>query len=134
MNQARDSSLFLISKKDGEILDYVELPNKEINLSVVERVNDYTVIPITCSKYLVKCSEGFFVCNANTDTVYLYGNDKSLTPIIYKIPVVSNFDPVSVLIGFVDAGRYQFIGIETFSRNTTHESSRNLNNILLKNE
>ena len=132
-----DSSIFRISKIDGKILDYVELPSNDINLSIVHRFNEALVVAQINSKYVAKCSDGFLVSNVNTDTVYLYGKDKSLTPMIYKTPKISNLDPVTVLLGCMDAGNYQYMAIETFSRymanvETFHQymDNRNIKNYM----
>jgi len=108
-SQSVDSSYYRISKTDGKVLEYVEFPGNAIDLTdrggSDRRIEGHIRI--------VNCTAGLFLCNPETDTVFLYGKDKTLTPIICKTPLVSDLNPKVILNDFVDAGRYQFIGVST---------------------
>ena len=114
-----DSSFFLISKTDGEVMDYAELPGNDISLSIGGGTGENVFIMITRSKYLSKCSEGVLLSNAYTDTVYLYCKEKTLTPVFCKTPLVSNSGPRVILKGCIDEGKYQYVTIESTSRENT---------------
>ena len=105
------SDFFLISKTDGEVLDYVEIPNNELDLSVA--VGNNGTIQIPTYTRVVKCTEGLLLCNHETDTVFLFGKDKSIIPVICKTPLMSMLEPMVILDNCLDAGRYQFMVIET---------------------
>ena len=119
--QSADSSFFLISKMDGKILDYVEMPNNDIDLSFVPGDSEGNTIPIYTR--IVRCSEGFFLCNPETDTVFLYGKDKSLTPVICKAPLANDLTPKVILDNIMDVGRYQFMLVETLYKKTLMEKT-----------
>ena len=104
-----DSSFFLISKMDGKELDYIELQKSEIDLTHVGNTN----IGIMFYKRAVKCSDGFLLCNPEKDTVFLYKNDKSVTPIFCKSPLIKDLDQKIILGNFIDTERYQFMVIHT---------------------
>jgi hypothetical protein len=103
-----DSSFFRISKTDGRILDYVIIPNNEKDLTdcgggrVLRNFGN-----------MRRCAAGLLLSNPETDTVFLYMNDKSIAPVFCKKPLVDNVYPKVVLSNFTDVGRYQFMTIET---------------------
>jgi len=120
--QLMDSSIFRISKKDGKVLEYVEFPISEVDIFGYS--NKATVIKSYQSR-INNCAAGLFFCLPETDTVFLYGKDKTLTPVICKTPLVSNLNPRLVLGGFLDAENYQYITVEpilSFPPVEKHES------------
>jgi len=106
-----DSPYFLISKTDGAIMDIIKLPEKDYLLrdtrgrSTVGR--QYSV---------VHCPAGVFLCNPDADTVFRYNRDKSLTPVMYKIPPGSESTPKIILNNCVELGEYQFMELITLDR------------------
>jgi hypothetical protein len=108
-SQSMDSSIYRISKKDGKVMEYVEFPINTVD--IIEYTNEYTSMKIYESR-IKNCAAGLFLCLPETDTVFLYGKDKTLTPVICKTPLVNNLNPRLVLGGFLDAGIYQYIKVE----------------------
>ena len=109
LSNDNDSSLLLISKIDGKVLEYVELSKKnKINLSIKtnSEFNSGMFVVTVCG--ITKCSEGMLLFNPETDTVFLYGKDKSITPLITKIPLIEDLDPIIYLENCMDFGRYLF--------------------------
>jgi len=115
-SQSVDSSYFRISKTDGKVLTYVNFPDNVIDLTDrgggIRRVDGYMRI--------TNSAAGLFFCNPETDTVFLYNKDNTLTPIICKTPLVSDQNPKVILNDFVDVGKYQFIRVYTII-NADHE-------------
>ena len=107
-----DSSFFLISKTDGKVLDYIQMPASQNDLSVRPPSGGLIGTVITD---IVKHAEGFLLCASETDTVFLYDKNKNLTPIICKIPPVGNMDPKIILISCLDVDKYQFVEVQTMS-------------------
>ena len=99
-----------ISKIDGKVLDYVELPINNIELKAY--IDDGFFTHIKTSR-VISCSKGLFLCNPETDTVFLYGKDKTLNPVLCKTPLVSTLDPMIVLNNCMEGGGYQFLQIAT---------------------
>jgi len=54
--------------------------------------------------------DGYLLCNPENDTIYLYNKDKLLTPILRKIPLLSESNR-RVLNNCIDVGKYQFMEI-----------------------
>ena len=108
-SQSVDSSFYRISKTDGTVLEYVEFLCNEIDLT------DFGIGNRVIHGYsrLVNSTAGLFLCNPESDTVFLYGKDKILTPIICKTPLVRNSNPRDILDDFLDTERYQFIRVQT---------------------
>ena len=103
------SPFYLISKEDGTVLDYVELPVKPIFLGIY-----HEGWPLSSSTTRqVRCTEGILLCNPENDTVFLYGKDRTLTPVLHKIPLTDATNPMTYLNCYVDLGGFQFIEIYT---------------------
>ena len=102
---------YRISKTDGEVLDSTRLLSKNVDLT--KRGGQ---IVQSKFKQMTHFADEFLLCPPAADTVFLYRKDKSITPIFCKTPLVSKFlddYPKIVLADFLDAGRYQFMTIET---------------------
>ena len=100
---------YRISKSDGEVLDYIEIPYIPIFLGI--NLNGVRLPGLR--NLLVKSPGGVLLCSPETDTVFLYSSDKSLTPILYKTPSVGATDPMIYLNNCLDRGQYQFIEVCT---------------------
>ena len=107
--QAVDARYYHISKTDGDVLEYVEILSNEADLT--RSIDGGFSIPVF--ERITKGAEGLFLCDIETDTVFLYSKNKTLTPIICKIPSVNDLDPKIILTDFVEAGRYQFMLVLT---------------------
>jgi len=123
-----DSSIYRISKKDGSVLEYVEYPITEVD--IVDKGNGNR----STSNYqrIINCATGLFLCNPETDTVFLYDKDKTLTPVISKTPLVSDLNPKLMLTGFLDTGKYQYVTIEPLTNIFDNNSSDELYKSLVK--
>jgi hypothetical protein len=106
---------YRISKTDGEVLDYVELRGTHLLLGGNYDGRWISVLP----RNSMKCSEGVLFWNAQTDTVFLYRGDKSITPVIYQTPSVSSLNPMEYLTLCLDRGQYQLIQF-TIAREGIH--------------
>jgi len=106
------SSFYRISKVDGAILDYIELPISPIFLGIYY---DGRRIPTRYNNRLIRSIEGVLLCNPENDTVFLYGQDRSITPVIYQTPSISSLSPIKYINNCVDMGRYQFMQVVTGS-------------------
>jgi len=118
--QLNDSSFLLVSKIDGKVLEYVEVPSPTVDLAI--NANSSSVSYAGYQR-IAKCADGFLLCNPENDTIYLYSKDKSLTPILRKIPLLSQSN-IRVLGNCVDAGKYQFMKVSnrvTGPRQDLHE-------------
>ena len=103
-------SFYLISKADGTVLDYVELPVAPIFLGIYR--NGTRVWPMNRNR-LIKSKEGVLLCNPENDTVFLYRQDKSLIPVLHKTPLIPSTNPMTYLNNYVDGGLYQFTEVFT---------------------
>ena len=96
---------YRISRTDGEVVDYVELPGIDLFLGV--NYNErWRSVP---RWYLTKCPDGVLLMSPETDTIFLYSSDKSLTPVLYQIPSVVSLNPKECITLCLDKGRYQFL-------------------------
>ena len=108
--QLNDSSFILISKIDGTLLEYVEATS--LSTVIVNERNGR--LSMSTFYRITKCVDGFFLYHPENDTVYLYKNDKTLNPVLHKIPLISE-SPNFVMKGCLDAGRYQFMSVSKIS-------------------
>ena len=111
--QVNDSSFFLISKADGTVLEYINLPKKNIDLSYSDLEGSFFG-QVNYARAR-KSPDGLFLYNPENDTIFLYGKDKSLTPFMHKNPILSNLNPMVVMDICMDVSEFQFISIYSYS-------------------
>lgn len=112
--QVIDSTFFLISKTDGSVLQYIPLPNSNIDLSCKNL--EGTFIGQISYGRVRKCPDGLLLYNPETDTVFHYSKDNSLTPYLHKKPLLSESNPMTVMDICMDAGKFQFISIYPYQK------------------
>ena len=117
---AIDSTFFLISKADGTLLRYIPIPNKNIDLSYKDLGGDF--IGQVSYGRVRKSPDGFLLYNPETDTIFHYGKDNTLTPYLYKRPLLSESNPMTVMDICMDAGNYQFISLYSYGETGTSPS------------
>ena len=104
-----DVQFIRISKADGEVLDYIELNCKKISLQDKRALKgEGRGGPAGRTNRFIKNKEGLLLCNPENDTVFFYGKNKTLTPLICKTPLLDDLDPMVYMNNCVDAGMYQF--------------------------
>ena len=104
-SQSLDSSFIRISKEDGRVLEFAGIPYRDVDIAL----RSSSIAGMSSFKRIIKCASGLYLCNPESDTIFLYGKDKNLKPVICKTPLVSDLDPKVVLQEFTDVGRYQFM-------------------------
>ena len=97
---------YRISKTTGEVIDSIKLPATQTFLGINLNGKQQFAFPLS---HLTKCPEGVLLSSHGTDTIFLYGYDKSLTPILYQTPSITALNPLEFLDNYVDRGQYQFI-------------------------
>jgi hypothetical protein len=102
-----------ISKTDGKMLNCVELPAADVDLGLYRDMNGTRMLVRGRTSRVIKSDGGVLLCNPETDTVFLFGKDRCLTPVIYKTPAIGASDPMAYLNNCIDAGRYQFMEMYT---------------------
>lgn len=107
--QTIDSAFFLISKLDGTVLDYISLPNKNIDLSYKD-LNSVFTGQVSYGR-VRKSADGLLLYNPESDTVFHYSKEKRLTPYMHKKPILSSQTSMTVMDICMDAGKYQFIAV-----------------------
>lgn len=110
--QTIDSAFFLISRLDGTVLDYISLPNKNIDLSYTD-LNSVFTGQVSYGR-VRKSADGLLLYNPESDTVFHYSKEKHLTPYMYKKPILSSQTPMTVMDICMDAGKYQFIAVYSY--------------------
>ena len=109
------SPFYRISKHDGSVLDYLEMQIAPIFLGTTTQ-EGFKMPPRGINR-IVKSKEGVFICNPESDTVFLYRKNQPLLPVIYKTPLVASTDPMTYLNNCVDEGNYQFMEVNTVAEN-----------------
>lgn len=112
IEQTIDSTFFLISKSDGTVLDYILLPNKNIDLSYKNSVFTGQV----GYGRVRKSADGLLLYNPESDTIFHYSKEKHLTPYMHKKPILRNQSPMTVMDICMDAGKYQFIAVYPYQK------------------
>ncbi len=112
--QVEDSSFYLISKTDGAVLEYINLPRKNIDLSYKNL--EGTFFGQVNYARVRKSPNGLFLFNPENDTVFLYNNDRVLTPYMHKKPLLSTLNPLKVMDICMEMGEFQFISVYSYSK------------------
>ena len=104
-----------ISKKDGSVIEEIDIPNhKEIMLNHKEihsndRAGIRATIKIAQTHNIVKYKDGFLLTDHSLDTVFFYGRNNELSPILVRTPSIFDMDPYVLINSFVEAGNYLFL-------------------------
>ena len=99
---------YLISKANGDVLDHFTLPVTTHFLGIYWKGERISGVP---TRRLVKSPEGAMLCNAGTDTIFLYNHDKSLIPVLSKTPSVQSLNPMEYFDNCLEIGQYQYIKV-----------------------
>ena len=118
-----DSTFFLISKTDGAVLEYIKLPSTNIDCVSVIDINGAFFGEVNYTR-VRKCPDGLFLYNPGTDTIFLYGKDKSLTPYMHQKPLLSNLNPMIVMNNCMDAGRFQLMSVRPYTGDGEYSPAR----------
>ena len=110
-----DSTVYLISTTTGSLQEYIDLPNNNIDLSIR---SDWGFGEIGYTR-VRKCPDGLFLYNPETDTIFLYGKDKSLTPYLHKKPLLNDMDPLHAMDNCLDAGNFLFLSVISYKPDGT---------------
>lgn len=110
--QDKDSSFYLVSKVDGAVLEYINLPRKNIDLSYSDLAG--TFLGQVNYARVRKSLNGLFLYNPENDTIFLYNKNKSLTPFLYKKPLLNNYNPMIVMDICMDVDCFQFISLYSY--------------------
>ena len=113
--QFTDSSFLLISKTDGTVLEYINLPGNNIDLSVSNP--ERTFWGQEGYARVRKCPDGLFLYNPETDTVFFFSKNKTLTPYLHKKPLLSDLDHKLAMDICMDAGKYLFLSVIRYATN-----------------
>jgi len=103
---------YFISKSDGTVLDSLIMPLSPQYLGIYIDGRLIPGLPNTKNR-LIKNKDGVYLCNPESDTVFVVNKNKSLIPVIHKIPLVGSTDPKTHFNNCIDAGRYQFTELYT---------------------
>jgi hypothetical protein len=105
-SEKTDSSYVFLSKANGEILSFVNLPAENIvATSIIDKKRQQSLFMPT--QQLVKDNDGFILSPISLDTVYRLTKEKQLVPLFTRTPSVKNsgtpsiFTPVLVTDRFI---------------------------------
>lgn len=112
--QVYDSTFYLISTTDGMVLEYIPLPSENINLSI-KNLDGLFIGQVSYGR-LRRSSEGVLLYNPESDTVFHYSNNKSLTPYLHKKPLLSETRSMTVMDICMEAGGFQFISLYSYAQ------------------
>lgn len=113
MNNYPNPSYLKISKIDGGIEDYINVPEDffGVDLTVLADIGGKAVKAPALTFHIITHEDGLLLHNHATDTVFLYGYDDSLTPYMIQSPSVKDLNPGVYINTVVDRGGYQFIDL-----------------------
>ncbi|MDH6311829.1 hypothetical protein M2137_000588 [Parabacteroides sp. PFB2-10] len=113
VTQVNDSSFYLLSRMDGKVLEYIEMPTNDIDVSTINKEGAFGQVGYGRMRW---SPDGLLLYNPETDTVFFYNKDKTLTPFMHKKPLLSDLNPMMVMDICMDVGDYQFISVHTYQK------------------
>ncbi len=97
-----------VSKDDGHLISYVKMPKDySFEVSAPLQVGQMTLKMAGPLQRLVGHRDGFLLTNQETDTIFLYREER-LTPVFVHTPPIKGMPEKSYLNGYVEAGDYLF--------------------------
>ena len=115
-----DSAFMLISRTDGRLIEYVKMPSPTIDLSIRNEgggsIFGHRVV-------FTKHTEGFLLCTPGNDTIFLFCRNRTLTPVLRKIPLMSDGNR-RILENMIDTGKYQFVSVSDRRTEIRQDSRR----------
>ena len=100
-----------ISRKDASVIEEIDVPNhKEIMLNRRTQLDSRRVnVRIAPTYNIVRYKDGFLLTDHSLDTVFFYGRNKELSPVLVRTPSIFDMDPYVFINSFVEAGDYLFL-------------------------
>ena len=104
----------LISKKNGEIVEKIDIPTDE-RMNIVYIIQDERGISALAAPAhrIVRYKDGFLLTDFALDTVFFLSQNRELTPILTRSPAIQSMSRIIYLNSFVEAGNYQFFSAVT---------------------
>ena len=112
MKEHKYITFYQISKEDGAILDSLKLLINEVEV-LFKSDQGITLEPSFIR--MMKCVDGVFLHNPENDTIFLYAQNKSLTPVLYQIPRMQDTEPKVYMQNCCEIGGYKFFEATTLS-------------------
>jgi hypothetical protein len=111
----QESPFIRISKKEGDLIERVPVPQDDkIELITTFNADNGAILSVPGkANRIVKCRDGFLLRNPETDTIFFYNKDLTLTPAMIQTPSVKSLTPMVYINNYIDTEQYQFIEIIT---------------------
>ena len=109
-NNAYNKNFVRISRKDASIIEEIDIPNhKDIMLYAKVQSGLRVSVRAAPAYNIVKYKDGFLLTDHSLDTVFFYGRNNELSPVLVRTPSIFDMDPYVFINSFVDAGDYLFL-------------------------
>ena len=109
-SESFESSFLLVSKENGEILEFIPLRRKEKpQLYIMETIENSMYFVMGKMFNIVHHRDGFLLTDYSLDTVYLYDRNRNITPFLIRSPQIQEMQPVVYLNSLVESAQYQFL-------------------------
>lgn len=110
-NDRFSSSFIRVSRLDGDIEEYINIPEDFYDVDLTAEWEDLRVSNITSR--ILPHNEGLLLHNQETDTVFLYRKDHTISPFLIQSPSVKDMNPGVYIRSVVDIPNYLFIELNT---------------------
>ena len=107
----KETSFFLMSKKDGRIAKEIKLPFKEkISLKSITKTGESEWWVAMSNPYssIIPYAGNYILLEVSSDTVYTFSPDYNMRPFIAITPPVQSMDPAVCLVVQLISNRYIF--------------------------
>jgi hypothetical protein len=109
-NNAYNKNFVRISRKDASVIEEIDVPNhKDIMLYARSQSGMRVNVRGAPTHNIVKYKDGFLLTDHSLDTVFFYGRNNELSPVLVRTPSIFDMDPYVFINSFVEAGNYLFL-------------------------
>ena len=109
-SMAYNKNFVRISRKDASVIEEIDIPDhKDIMLNPRIQSGMRVSIRTAPTHNIVKNKDGLLLTDHSLDTVFLYGKNNELNPVLVRTPSIFEMDPYVFINSFVEAGDYIFL-------------------------
>ncbi|MDH6311581.1 hypothetical protein M2137_000331 [Parabacteroides sp. PFB2-10] len=111
-----------ISKKDGQVLEYPLIP-EDTNIILGIKPEPGAPSPLGGfilgrKTHIINYRDGFLLYNQETDTMFYYQKNQSLTPVFVRTPPIKEMKQITYMNTLFEVGNYEFIQTMTLVKAT----------------
>jgi len=109
-SEAYSKNFVRISKKDASVIEEIDIPDHKY-ISLTARIKSSEMVSVYFAQVIniVKYKNGFLLTDHSSDTVFFYGENSELKPVLVRTPPIFEMDPYVLINSYLEIGDYLFL-------------------------